>query len=250
MEKDIVIDIKLEQKEMLQLNYSLLYRSPVGILFTLAGLVMLGSAIESLTSDTRESATYFLPQLAMAVIILLYVPYIVYRRVSRKHAEHPFWKENLRYTINHETIDIQGESFHVNIAMANIKRARELQHWYVLMLDGRQGYFIPKNRFKNEEDRFRFHQLLEDRKLFQPMYEKYMPAGKASNIVVKIVGLFLFSISFFMALFVIAVLWVVITDAEIRSRVSLVMIVFLLAMVVVSVFAFRLGLKLFRRKKI
>ncbi len=242
----IQINVKLTTKEVVQLNFEIRYRIPFVIFITLLGLIGAVKSLDALFIHAIPNNDWTPVGLGFSFITVVIMPVSAYIISIRASKNDPFWSENLVYTITEDQIAVQGESFQSSVKLPDIKTIKESKRWFIIMYEGKQGYFIPKNRFANENDLARFRQLMSTVKV-QPFLYRFLPAGQSNDVIAKVIGIFIMLLSTLFMVFITVVYGALISgDPENASDFGVWLTPIVL--VILAFFVFRVGWRLVRRK--
>lgn len=155
----ITVKVTIQKKEFIKLAYSWSYSDLLNIFTTICGFFMLGLFIEYFIPIQKEESFPFLPLLIFSYA-LVFLPISVYYNSIKNLRSNIILKETVFFTFSQEDIHIKCESIDTNLKWNVIKSVKELNSWYILFVDRKRGYFIPKSQFNSGLDETNFRSLL------------------------------------------------------------------------------------------
>jgi hypothetical protein len=151
------ISTKIEFKEYRQLMFILTYRRPGMIIVTVAGLIILISALISYVIIHLPLQSVSLIPLFLGLYIIL-LPIFVFYNSKKVFKSNSRLHELITYEFTPDKILMTGESFKSEMDWMKIYKIQELSRWILIYQSRATANLILKESFNNE-------QLIDFRKL-------------------------------------------------------------------------------------
>ncbi len=138
----MIIKTKLTEKDLINVNFVLLYSKLSVKIFTLIGILMLVVTSVSFFSQSRHSSITTL--IATPLIILLGFPLLTYFGSKRSFVTNKRISETIEYQFGKELLFIKGESFTAQLTWDKIYKVSQNKNWILIWQNKQVANVIPK----------------------------------------------------------------------------------------------------------
>jgi len=125
---NMIIKTKLTKQDFIKLNFTMLYRKPVIIIFTFfIGLLFLLGVAGLLFSNIDTSS-----QVAISFTMLIFLPVTTYINSIKNFKASNRITEPFEYSFEDTQLSIKGESFSVQLSWDKIHKVTLLKNWLLV----------------------------------------------------------------------------------------------------------------------
>jgi len=142
----MTVTTKIEFKEYLKLMYILTYRKWRTIFITIIGIGMfvflLLYYLGIINAGTKTYNPIF--QFVFAILVVLGLPFSVYRMAKKNFSSHTRLQENIEYDLSVDKMKTKGESFNSELDWSKTYKIEEISNWFLIYQSKQVANLISK----------------------------------------------------------------------------------------------------------
>ncbi|AFM04179.1 hypothetical protein Fleli_1780 [Bernardetia litoralis DSM 6794] len=153
-EKNIEAKAKLNFKEYLRLNFSLLLRSKMVWLSIFLATMLVIMLLEKriIDGEWADSELKLGLLLSLMVFLFLVLPILTYRRTKNYFEKNPSLSELTTFYFEAQRIEVVTLESHTTLTWKRIYKIREFKHYLLIYQNRHIVYVVPKKAFDSASD--------------------------------------------------------------------------------------------------
>ncbi|WP_157638044.1 YcxB family protein [Flexithrix dorotheae] len=149
--KPIVVNARINPQDFFKLGFKQFYTKPMIII---PHVIIFISVIANLMllSDGQGSENSLRNMFIVFSIIVVLLPFSIYRQMSKKLKTNHMLKEMVKYEFSTTKIKLKGETFDSVISWEKLHKVKETKSWFLFYVDKITASYVPKACFSSEAD--------------------------------------------------------------------------------------------------
>jgi hypothetical protein len=145
--ENVSISTKLNADEYVRVNFYMLYRKILAIFLFGIGAIMLLIILYYYLIDPSHFESFPFYQFIFGIYATVGMPLGTYWAARRSFRNNPRLQETILYTIDHEFIELKGESFNSKLTWEKIYKVTETKRWMLIWQTKSLANVLPKKDF-------------------------------------------------------------------------------------------------------
>ena len=148
----IEFTVHLSLKEYQKANYTILYKRPLAIIVTSLGVLFMCLAIAGFLFSFWLSSQDPLVNFILGFCWCTYLPLSVYFRSKKVFASNKLMQEEVKWTVDEDSIKLQGQTYKSEFNWPGINRIQLLKDFMIIYMSKSTMYIIPRKSFHTDEE--------------------------------------------------------------------------------------------------
>ena len=151
----MIIETEIDSKMYLKLMFTMAYRKPTTIFFTIIGFIMILISVLYFIGFNIpfDEPPHFLLVLGFFIVAIL--PFSIYRSAKNNYSSLGRIQEKIIYEFTAGKIIETGETFSMEMEWTDFYRIQELNDWIIFYHNSGSANFLPKKAFGENLDAFK-----------------------------------------------------------------------------------------------